>query len=79
MADATYDAIVIGGGNKGLIVAMYLARVLTDQSYRQIGRYFGGRDHTTILHGFRKTEQLIKIEPQIQKAILDLQEKLANP
>jgi len=59
-------------------VAMYLARLLTDESYRQIGQYFGGRDHTTILHGYRKTEQLLKTQPQIQKAVFDLQEKLTN-
>jgi chromosomal replication initiator protein len=59
-------------------VAMYLARLLTNESFRQIGQYFGGRDHTTILHGYRKTERLLKTEPQIQKAVFDLQEKLTN-
>src|SRR5690606_21283539 len=37
-------------------VAMYLARQLTDTSLAQIGVFFGGRDHTTVLHGCRKTE-----------------------
>jgi chromosomal replication initiator protein len=60
-------------------VAMYLARLLTDESFRQIGQYFGGRDHTTILHGYRKTEQLLKTEPLIQKAVGELQEKLRTP
>lgn len=39
-------------------VAMYLAKSLTPQTLPQIGRRFGGRDHTTILHGCRKIETL---------------------
>jgi len=35
-------------------VAMYLTRRLTEESLEQIGHYFGGRDHTTVLHGCRK-------------------------
>jgi chromosomal replication initiator protein len=35
-------------------LAMYLARQLTGASYAQLGRYFGGRDHTTVLHACRK-------------------------
>jgi chromosomal replication initiator protein len=36
-------------------VAMYLARELTDESLPAIGRQFGGRDHTTVLHAYRRT------------------------
>ena len=32
-------------------IAIYLARLLTPLSLEQIGDYFGGRDHTTVLHG----------------------------
>ena len=39
-------------------VAMYLAKTLTTRSYPDIGRRFGGRDHTTVLHGVRRIEQL---------------------
>jgi hypothetical protein len=35
-------------------VAMYLAKTLTGRSLPEIGRRFGGRDHTTVLHGIRK-------------------------
>jgi len=41
-------------------IAMYLAKVLTLRSLPDIGRRFGGRDHTTILHGVRKIEALIE-------------------
>lgn len=37
--------------------AMYLCRRLTKHSMPQIGRFFGGRDHTTVLHAIRSTEQ----------------------
>ncbi|MDO5704774.1 MAG: chromosomal replication initiator protein DnaA [Paracoccus sp. (in: a-proteobacteria)] len=39
-------------------VAMYLAKQLTSRSLPEIGRRFGGRDHTTIMHGVRKIEEL---------------------
>lgn len=40
-------------------VAMYLSRLLTDLSLPKIGEEFGGRDHTTVLHAFKKIETLI--------------------
>jgi len=40
-------------------VGMYLARSLTALSLEQIGAYFGGRDHTTVLHACRKVEELL--------------------
>ncbi len=39
-------------------VAMYLSKVLTPRSLPEIGRRFGGRDHTTVLHAVRKIEDL---------------------
>ncbi len=39
-------------------VAMYLAKQLTSRSLPEIGRKFGGRDHTTVMHAVRKVEQL---------------------
>ena len=40
-------------------VAMYLARELTDQTLPAIGRAFGGRNHTTVLHAYRRTADRI--------------------
>ena len=40
-------------------IAMYLAKDLTSLSYPAIGRSFGGRDHTTVMHAVKKIEQLI--------------------
>jgi hypothetical protein len=41
-------------------VAMYLTKVLTNQSYPQIGGRFGGRDHTTVMHAFDKIANLVE-------------------
>ncbi len=56
-------------------VAMYLSRLLTQHSLGRIGDYFGGRDHSTVMHGCRKTERLIKSDPTIRQAVEQLQSK----
>lgn len=43
-------------------IAMYLSKVLTLRSLPEIGRRFGGRDHTTVLHAVRKIESLSKTD-----------------
>jgi chromosomal replication initiator protein len=53
-------------------VAMYLARQLTDKSYQEIGAYFGGRDHTTVLHGCRRTASLVARDRVTRQAVNDL-------
>ena len=50
-------------------VAIYLCRQLTRESLSRIGEYFGGRDHTTVLHACRKTEELLQADPAIRQAI----------
>jgi len=56
---------------------MYLARQLTGKSLKQIGEYFGGRDHTTVMHGCRKTEDLIQNDPSTRHAVVELRQGLA--
>ncbi len=46
-------------------VAMYLAKQLTSRSLPEIGRRFGGRDHTTVMHGVRRIEELKAQDSQI--------------
>lgn len=46
-------------------MAMYLAKHMTSRSLPEIGRRFGGRDHTTVMHGVRKIEELKAIDSQI--------------
>jgi len=50
-------------------VAMYLCKILTDKSLPDIGRKFGGRDHTTIIHGIRKIEELLKTDSSIREDV----------
>jgi chromosomal replication initiator protein len=57
-------------------VAMYLARLLTDKSLSEIGAYFSGRDHTTVLHGCRRTEGLIGHDRATRQAIAELKRLL---
>jgi hypothetical protein len=45
------------------MVAMYLARKLTSMSYPEIGRRFGGRDHSTVISAVRKIERLCATDP----------------
>jgi chromosomal replication initiator protein len=53
-------------------VAMYLARRLTSKSLGQVGKHFGNRDHTTVLHACRKTAQLVEQDAALRKAVEDL-------
>jgi chromosomal replication initiator protein len=46
-------------------VGMYLARRLTKLSLEQIGAYFGGRDHSTVLHACRKVEQALALHADL--------------
>ena len=50
-------------------VAMYLAKQLTSRSLPEIGRRFGGRDHTTVIHGVRRVEELKQQDGQIAEDI----------
>lgn len=59
-------------------IAMYLSRELTDNSLPQIGKEFGGKDHTTVLHAIDKIEKKLTTDPtlkdDIQHLKMDLQQ-----
>ncbi|WP_374598752.1 chromosomal replication initiator protein DnaA [Brevundimonas sp.] len=57
-------------------IAMWLCKQHTTRSYPDIGRRFGGRDHTTVLHGVRKVEELIAADDQIARDVETLTRKL---
>ncbi len=59
-------------------VAMYLARELTDESLPAIGRHFGRRDHTTVIHAVRRTEQRIRTDTASRRAVDDLRSALQS-
>jgi chromosomal replication initiator protein len=58
-------------------VGMYLARQLTGLSLEQIGAYFGGRDHSTVLHACRKVERALTADAELDGAVRRLRGELA--
>ncbi len=58
-------------------VAMYLAKMMTPRSLPEIGRRFGGRDHTTVLHAVRKIEDLVGADTKLAQE-LELLKRLIN-
>src|SRR5438477_612865 len=57
-------------------VAMYLAKTLTLRSLPEIGRRFGGRDHTTVLHAVRKIEALVAKDVALSEEVESLKRQL---
>ena len=57
-------------------VAMYLAKTLTLRSLPEIGRRFGGRDHTTVLHAVRKIEALVAKDTTLSEEVDSLKRQL---
>jgi chromosomal replication initiator protein len=53
-------------------VAMYLSRELTDSSLPKIGRQFGGRDHTTVIHATSKIARLIREDRSVYNLVQEL-------
>jgi chromosomal replication initiator protein len=50
-------------------IGMYLAKKLTARSLPEIGRRFGGRDHSTVLHAVRKIEELVKTDDRLAREV----------
>jgi chromosomal replication initiator protein len=53
-------------------LAMYIAREITEYSTTELGIEFGGRDHTTVMHGCQKIEERLKAEPSLETTIQKL-------
>jgi chromosomal replication initiator protein len=59
-------------------VAMYLAKTMTPRSLPEIGRRFGGKDHTTVLHAVRKMEALVKTDQELAATIAAIRQELGE-
>lgn len=59
-------------------IAMYLARELTDASLPKIGDEFGGRDHTTVLHGCEKIAAGLQTDPELRETLRRLREAIRS-
>ncbi|MCM8797049.1 MAG: chromosomal replication initiator protein DnaA, partial [Candidatus Omnitrophica bacterium] len=59
--------------NKNIVlprqIAMYLSRELTDLSFPEIGAFFGGKDHTTVLHSYNKIKEEIASNPLLKERV----------
>jgi chromosomal replication initiator protein len=60
-------------------VGMYLARKITRMSLEEIGGYFGGRDHTTVLYAVQKLEALSRVDPVVHELLSSLSFELRGP
>lgn len=58
------------------MVAMYLCRMLTDQSFPRIGLEFGGRNHSTVIHACDKIEEELKTDQELKDAVNEIKAKL---
>ena len=65
---------------KGIVIprqiAMYLSRDITKTSLPKIGKAFGGKDHTTVIHAYDKIKKNLKDNPDIQNYVADLKSEL---
>ncbi len=59
-------------------IAMALAKELTNHSLPELGRAFGGRDHTTVLHAFRKIQELKKTNTGVAEDFINLLRTLSS-
>ncbi|GAB4308431.1 MAG: chromosomal replication initiator protein DnaA [Candidatus Bipolaricaulota bacterium] len=59
-------------------IAIYLARELTDSSFPALGRSFGGRDHTTIMHSYQKMQELLRQMPLLRSEIEGLRSTILS-
>ena len=57
-------------------VAMYLARELTDNSLPKIGKEFGGRDHTTVMHAYNKIKTMLAEDDQLEIELTTIRNKI---
>ena len=76
------DQITGGSRRRPLVdarqIAMYITRNMTDLSYPEIGRAFGNRDHTTVIHAVRKIEHNMTESKEILDKVEDLQRRIGE-
>ncbi|MCI0650712.1 MAG: chromosomal replication initiator protein DnaA [Planctomycetes bacterium] len=59
-------------------ICMYLSRLHTDLSLGEIGLYFGGRDHSTVLHSIEKIRKLLETDSALRSTVAALERKLGH-
>ena len=61
------------------MIAMFLARKLTNMSFPEIGSRFGGKDHSTVISAVRKIERLVAEDPTVKSVVGTLESHLRQP
>ena len=59
-------------------IAMYLSREMTDASFPEIGREFGGKDHTTIIHACRQIEKAMENDSSLRTRVESLKDEISK-
>ena len=71
-----YEDMKIKKRNREIVfprqVAMYLCREITDYSLPEIGKEFGKRDHTTVIHAYNKIQERIKVDAELYNKIKEI-------
>jgi chromosomal replication initiator protein len=55
---------------------MYLIRKYTGLGFKEIGQYFGGKDHSTVMHACKKVESELEVEVEVREAVESIQNLL---
>ena len=59
-------------------VCMFLARKMTAHSLEEIGGYMGGRDHTTVMHGYQRIKDNVQEDPELAQLVDSLRNELSR-
>ncbi len=78
----TLDSLISQRRSRDVVVprmiAMYLCKTMTPRSYPEIGRAFGGRDHTTVMNAVRKIDAWRKEDPAFNDRLAGIERRLAR-
>ena len=78
----THNELIGKRRSKGVVeprqVAMYLCRVLTKNSFPEIGMSFGQRDHTTVMHACSKVERQLESDANFRRVVNQLLDKIKS-
>ncbi len=76
------DDIMSGKRNKEIAmprqIAMYFCRILTDYSFPEIGAFFNGKNHTTIMHGYNKINDMASMDADLRATLDDIESTIVS-
>jgi len=76
------DDIMSGKRNKEIAlprqIAMYFCRILTDYSFPEIGDFFNGKNHTTIMHGYNKINDMASMDADLRATLDDIESTIVS-